>query len=59
MSGKTFDSDHAGAEKCKEINPLTKTPENGEKADGEVIEDAPYTVKVVPSHADPFELQVS
>ncbi|CAL8079604.1 unnamed protein product [Calicophoron daubneyi] len=30
-----------------------------DKSEIEVLEDAPYTVKIVPSHSEPFELQVS
>ncbi|KAF5395318.1 hypothetical protein PHET_12400, partial [Paragonimus heterotremus] len=30
-----------------------------EKSDTDVLEEAPYTVKIVPSHSDAFELQVS
>ncbi|VDP95352.1 unnamed protein product [Echinostoma caproni] len=38
---------------------IIKNTENGEKTEGELMEDAPYTIKVIPSHAEPFELQVS
>ncbi|TPP56472.1 Clustered mitochondria protein [Fasciola gigantica] len=58
MSEKVSDS-HKKENDDTEIDLLPKSTENGEKTEGELMEDAPYTVKVIPSHADPFELQVS